>query len=75
MTNADQCRSFTVDHEVEQLKEPTILTSTEQASRFKCEINELIWRYGPKELTLGRADEIACNMMDAFIEGVQDTSR
>lgn len=33
---------------------------------LKVQINNLIWMFGPKEMTLGEADDLACNMFDAF---------
>lgn len=37
-------------------------------NQLKVEINTFVWTHAPDGLTLGKADELACKILDLFIE-------
>ena len=44
-------------------------TNPDAINDAKCEINRLIWQYSPPDLTLGKADELACKILCSIPSG------
>lgn len=49
---------------------PLDIDSASEVSKLKVEINTLIWMYAPEDLTLKKADEMACLIFDMIQSGV-----
>lgn len=41
--------------------------TSEELSVLKREINTLIWMFAPQEMSLGKADEIACRFFEEIV--------
>lgn len=37
-------------------------------NELKVQINTFVWTHAPNEMTLGKADEMACKILELFIE-------
>jgi len=44
----------------------------DNVSELKRGINDMIWRYGPGDITLTDADHLACKILDSIINGKFD---